>query len=276
MPNKKWIPAPPREPIQPPLPAYPGGKVVACMLIGYVVLVLLIDTLATQRVHWPFDWNAWFSWKPRDLAGWMSAVMPDATITRRMLDFMQSPHGNQFDLFKLTSWFVIPVLISLRWMDWGAWGLGRWKGRDWALLAFAGVAGLGAMFLIPYLPGVRDYYRAAGDITTAQKYAVFYGYNAWTASWLPGWEFLHRYILLAALAVFFPRGTKGWFVVPLLVASSEMIYHLVKPWPEAVAMFGFGFLATAWAYQRSNFLLPLLAHWMIEISLVIFLLMGSR
>jgi hypothetical protein len=260
--------------VKPPLPEYRGGKAVAGLLIAYVVAVLLVDTLATQHVKWPFAWDV-FIWKPRTIAPALAAMLPDAAWTHHFIAFIQSPRASNFDLFKVTFWFVVPVLFTLPWMDWAAVGTRRWKGRDWALLAFAAVAGMGAMFLIPHLPGVSDYYQAPKGITSSQKLSLFLGYNAWTASWLPGWEFLHRYVLLAALAVFFPRGTKGWFMVPLVVATSEMAYHLVKPWPETLAMFGFGFLATAWAYQRSNMLLPFIAHWMIELSLVLFLVLSA-
>lgn len=238
----------------------------AALLIAYVAVVLLVDTLATLRVTIPFDWS-WLDWKPRDVAALLQPVLPDG-----LAKWLSAPRNNQFDLFKLFFWFLLPVAFSIRWMDWGAWGVRRWKKWDWGLLAFAAVAGMAAMFLIPWLPGVKDYYRAAGDISASQKAELFVAYNAWSASWLPGWEFLHRYVLLAALAVWFPRGTRGWIIVPLLVAGSEAAYHLVKPWPEMLAMFGFGVAATAWAYQRSNFLLPLLAHWCIEIALVLFLI----
>lgn len=246
----------------------------AALLVAYVIAVLLVDTLATQHVEWPFAWDM-FIWKPRTVAPFLASVLPQTEGARRFLAFIASARADNFDLFKLTFWFVVPLLFSLRWMNWGAWGLGRWKKRDWALLGFAAIAGFGAMFLIPHLPGVSTYYKPPQGMTSDQKQALFLGYNLWTATWLPGWEFLHRYVLLAALAVFLPRGGRGWLVVPLLVAGSEMAYHLVKPWPETLAMFGFGFLATAWAYQRANMLLPLIAHWMIEVSLVLFYIISS-
>ncbi len=252
---------------RPELPEYPGGKIVAALLILYVVVVLGVDTLAAKNVTWIIAWGEWFRWTPATLAGLLGGVLP-----RSLVELLLSPRVNQIDLFKLIMWFIVPVLLSWRWMDWGAWAWGRWRAMDWGLLLLAAVGGTVAVFLIPYIPGVRELYQSAPNLTVEQKLVIFFSYNLWCLSWLPGWEFLHRYVLLAALGKFFPRGGWGWLVVPLLIATSEAAYHLVKPWPEMLAMFGFGFVASVWSYQRSNWLLPLLAHWLIELALVIFLL----
>jgi hypothetical protein len=260
---------------KPALPEFPGGKWVAALLIAYVAFVLTADTLATLRVAWPFAWADWFAWRPKHLAPYLLPLVPGESLDRAVAGFLLSPRTNQLDLFKLTIWFLVPVLVSWRFMDWGAWGWNRWRGRDWALLALAGIGGVVAVMLIPYIPGVSELYRPATRLSTGQKVLVVAGYHLWCLSWLPGWEFLHRYVLLAALGKFFPRHGWGWLVVPLLIASSEAAYHLVKPWPETLAMFGFGMAASLWAYQRGNFLLPFLAHYLIELALVLFIVLNS-
>lgn len=251
---------------RPELPGYAGGKVVALLLVGYVAAVLTADTLATLGVVFLLDWRAWFDWRPSDLAAALGAVLP-----RTVFEFLASPKANQFDLFKFTMWFLVPVAFSLWRMDWKAWGWGRWRWTDWLLLLLALIGGIAAVMVIPYVPALSQLYQAPQNLTVEQKLLLVFSYNLWCLSWLPGWEFLHRYVLLAALGKFLPRGGWGWLIVPLLIASSEAAYHLVKPWPETLGMFAFGFLASLWAYQRSNWLLPLIAHWFIEMALIIFL-----
>lgn len=261
--------------IRPDLPTLPGGAWFAALMIAYVAFVLTADTLATLRVQVPFVWSDWFHWRPKHLTPWVTWLLPGQALDQAAAAFLAWPRTNQFDLFKFVTWFVLPVALLWRWMDWDAWGMFRWRGRDLALLLLALVGGVVAVALIPHIPGVREYYVPPKAISLEQKLWLVAGYNFWCVSWLLGWEFLHRYVLLAALSRFLPRGGWGWLVVPLLIAGSEAAYHLVKPLPETLAMFGFGFAASLWAYQRGNWLLPLIAHWMIEMALVLFLVLNG-
>ncbi|MCL4694164.1 MAG: CPBP family intramembrane metalloprotease, partial [Candidatus Hydrogenedentes bacterium] len=90
----------------------------------------------------------------------------------------------------------------------------------------------------------------------------------WTFSWLIGWEFLHRYFLLRPFAARWPRF--GWLIVPF----SEGVYHLQKAPIEAAGMVVFSLVLTAWALRRRNALLPFLAHLLVEIELVLFLVLA--
>lgn len=250
---------------RPELPALPGGRLVAALVVAYVAAVLSVDTLATKGVQFGIDWRS-FDWRPSDIAAALNTALP-----RFLFELLASPRANNFDLFKFTLWFVVPFLLCVWRMDWKAWGWGRWRWTDWLLLLLALVGGIAAVMIIPYVPALSQLYQYQTNLTVQQKLNAVLNYNLWCLSWLVGWEFLHRYLLLAALGKFLPRGGWGWLIVPLLIASSEAAYHLVKPWPEMLGMFAFGFLASLWAYQRSNWLLPLVAHWFIEMSLIIFL-----
>lgn len=171
------------------------------------------------------------------------------------------------DLFKFVMWFVIPFAICLgRGMDWGAFGVRRWKRIDWAILA--GVAGIGliVMLCIPLFPSVRGIYPSLSHISFATKVNFFTQQLVWTLSWLVGWEFMHRYFLLRRVQIAWPMW--GWLLVPL----SEGLYHLQKPSIEAVLMVVFSLIATAIAMRRKNILLPFLAHFLIEMELIAFML----
>jgi membrane protease YdiL (CAAX protease family) len=88
----------------------------------------------------------------------------------------------------------------------------------------------------------------------------------WNISWLTGWEFLHRYLLLTCFEKAFPK--KGWFAVCMI----EFVFHFQKAFLEAIGMLIFSVIVTYWAYKRKNIVLPFFAHLMIESFLVIFIL----
>ncbi len=210
------------------------------MVVAYVIVVLGVDTLAALGLDWPLRWS-WFQWQGR----------------------------NGFDLFKFIFWFVVPFLCCVPRMDWDWFGIKRWKRIDAILLALLVACCVGAVLLVPYLPGVRDYYRQfGGALSAAQKWNFFIFHLVWTFSWLIGWEFLHRYALLRRADAAWPRF--GWLLVPL----SETLYHLQKPPIEAAGMALFALVATAWTRNRRNMLAPFIAHLAIEIALGLFLLLG--
>ena len=205
----------------------------------YVAVVLGVDTLAAQRVQFVIDWRMFL---------WVSS--------------------SGFDWFKFVTWFAIPFAAALPWLDLHALSFKRWKRMDLWLLA--GLAGVGAVavIIIPLLPGVRDIYPGYGVLPAADKQAFAVRHMIWVFSWLIGWEFLHRYTLLRAWDAWLPR--VGWLIVPL----SEGLYHLQKPLLEALGMVLFSLVLTYWARKRRNVLLPFLAHLIIEIELLIFLMIA--
>ncbi|MCL4692084.1 MAG: hypothetical protein KJ060_06175, partial [Candidatus Hydrogenedentes bacterium] len=99
------------------------------MVAAYVAVVLLVDTLAALGVRVPIDWRV-FQWTS----------------------------DNGFDGFKFLAWFVVPFVVSLRGMDWGYFGVARWKRWDWALLIGLGAVGLLAVLTINVFPSLREYY----------------------------------------------------------------------------------------------------------------------
>ena len=209
------------------------------LVLAYVAVVHSVDTLAHHHVRWIIDWGV-FRW--------------------------QTNWG--FDLFEFLVWLVIPLAYSIRHLNWGWFGLARWKRVDWAVLAAAVAVGLGAVLLIPLFPALREQYPSFSGLSAERKWQMASFSLCWTASWLVGWEFIHRYAVLRKVDVRWPR--YGWLLVPCI----EGLYHLQKPLLEAAGMMLFSLAATQWARRRRNLLLPFLAHAFIEVGLLIFLLVG--
>lgn len=250
-------------------------------VIAYVALVLLVDTLAANGVRVPFDWTI-FSWTPTrvhefltntlsfpaGLTGWMVTSTPGVASAPASL-FSVAVLFSGFDFFKFIFWLVIPLAFSIRRFEGAWWGWRRIKRPERWLLVAAPFVAIAAMFLIPYLPGLSQYYQQiSGRVSWDQKLAALIHHNIYTVSWLIGWEFLHRYFLLRAVERRWPRW--GWLLVPL----SETLYHLQKPGVEALAMGIFSLFMTRYTVVRRNALWPLIIHWIIENALLIFLLAG--
>jgi membrane protease YdiL (CAAX protease family) len=226
-------------------------------VVLYVALVLIIDALATQRVPWPFDWSI--------LRGTPGALQR-LPLPRGLLSWISPWPLSHFDFFKFLFWFTLPFLACIPAMDWKALGFKRWKKWDGPILVGLAIAGLLAVLLIPHIPSLASAYHGLAEVSTSQKAAFLAIQAFWIFSWLLGWEFLHRYVLLRHAAAQWPR--YGWLLVPL----SEGLYHLPKPGIEALGMVLLSIILTRWALHRGNILLPFLVHLIIEIELVLFLL----
>ncbi len=231
------------------------------LVMGYVAAILAIDTLATECVEWPWDWGKWFMWSSRDVHAALTwGGCPDWIATPLTARGMGS-----FDWFKFLLWFAFPFLFALRRMDWGAIGPRRWKRIDIALPLGIAVIGVLVMMLIPYVPALHRTYPTLMARSPEMKLAFCIWQLAWLASWLPGWEFMHRYTLLRAANQRWPR--YGWLLLPLF----EGVYHLQKPMLEMLGMVLFSIAMTQWTLRRRNILLPFLCHLIIEAELVIYL-----
>lgn len=213
-----------------------GSNGVLALVLLYTAVVLLVDTLAARNVTTPIHWRI-FSWHAR----------------------------NGADLFKLMAWFVIPFLFSLRRFDWGWLGTARWKRIDAIILGVLAAVCAGAVLAIPLFPSLRHTYGSVSHAAAASKWSYATHNVVWTFSWLVGWEFLHRCVLLRALSARWPRW--GWLLIPVF----EGVYHLQKPLIEALGMVVFSCILTPWAQRRRNVLLPFLAHLAIELELIVFL-----
>jgi len=221
------------------------------LVIPYVVLVLGVDALAALHCSWPFDWSV-FRWRLDDMWNLLSLSAPMWTHSRL---------AQSFDIFKFLFWLVIPFCVCVRRMEWSWLSPRGWTRRDWALLAVLLVGGAVAVLSIRYLPSLARVYQGFGNLPWEERCLRGLAALVWTASWLVGWEFLHRYVLLRAAALHLPRF--GWLLVPL----SEFTYHLQKPGWEAFGMVIFSLILTWWSLKRRNLLLPFLAHLYVELLL---------
>ncbi len=233
----------------------------------YVALALGVDTLAVQGVVWPFDWGI-FRWRLTDVYQWVQPAASALGLPEALYAWLQWRLPQKFDVYSFFFWLALPFLLCVRGLDWGAFGWARFKRADWIVLALLAAVGAAAMFLIPYVPELRRTYPNLSHLEHGVKLDYFRGQLIWILSWLPGWEFLHRYFLLRALAARWPRF--GWLLVPL----AEGLYHLQKPLLEAGGMVLLSLVLTRWALARNNVLLPFLAHFIIEIEVVLFMLLA--
>ena len=196
-------------------------------IAAYVFVVLLVDSLAANGVRWRLDFGAF-----------------DFAINWTMFTWRGSGALAQFDYFKFMFWFVIPFALCFWEMDWGYFGFARWKRFDVYLLLGMAAIGLLCVLAILFIPQLREWYPSRAKWSWGDKTFDLYRQALWNISWLPGWEFMHRYFLLRPLAERWPRW--GWNVVPV----SEALYHLQKDPVEMAAMFAAGVVFTLWTVAR--------------------------
>ena len=238
-------------------------NLVPSLVIAYVALVLGVDTLASQDVVWIIDWHQ-FDWKPAHVYNWLVQQLPG--IPREYISWLRHGEINRFEVFKFIFWLLIPFLFCLPRMDWGWLGWRHWYSVDLAVILVLALAGVVAMLLIPEFQSLRSRYPSMSILPWDMKLDYLSSKLFWVLSWLVGWEFLHRYVLLHAATQISPRW--GWWLVPL----SEGLYHLQKPLLEAGGMVILSIILTRWAMHRQNLLLPMLVHFIIELELLMFVL----
>lgn len=211
-------------------------------LMAYIAVVHTVDTLAATGAYYGLDWTL-FSWQGR----------------------------NGFDWFKFLAWLVVPLaaLTLLRRMDWGYFGFRRLRRADAFVLTACAVVGMGAVLLILVVPSLQQWYHGMGDLPAAVRWRFALHRLSWTASWLIGWEFIHRYALLTQAERVWPRC--GWLLLPLV----EGLYHVQKAPIEMVGMVAFSAFLTLWTRRRQNIWPALLAHLLIELELLAFQLVAS-
>lgn len=235
-------------------------------VIAYVAIVLGVDALASVNAQVPIHWGA-FQWRPGTFFSLAESAVNALNLPYAFCTWMQNPLVQGIDIFKLIFWLIIPLIFTWRSMDWGYWRTTRWKSNDlWILTAIAAI-GIGAMMAMRYLPALQGYYPSHSGSSFALKADFVVTQLFWIVSWLVGYEFLHRYVLLQRLDLHWPQF--GWLLVPLFDGA----YHLTKAWPEMLAMMVFAVFLTWWTRKRRNLLLPLTAHLIIKIELVAFLVL---
>ncbi len=216
-------------------------RAAAILAVIYVLAAHAVDTLAANGSVLGIEWSR-FRWNL----------------------------GNGIDLFKFIAWFLIPLALSIPTLDFGYFTFRRWKRVDWMLLALFVVGGGIVVFLLPYWPGVGDYYGGWGHLAPSRRWDYAMSRFLWTLSWLSGWEFAHRYFLIRPLQAAWPR---GWIAVLVIVPAIEVLYHVIqeKPMLESLGMGGLSLLMCAWTLSRRNSLLPFLGHLAIEVELIAYL-----
>lgn len=228
------------------------------LIVGYVALVLVWDTLVTVGDSRTVNW-AVFQWRPPHL----EALLAGLSAPNFLVGWMSWSILSKVDLFKLLFWLVIPVGLCLWRMDWDYFTKRRIKPVDWQfLLGMCGLA-LVAIISVKFIPSLARLYHGSGASTLSGELAYFVRQMLWVLSWLVGWEFMHRYFLLRRVTADFPRF--GWLLVPL----AEGAYHLVKPWPEMLAMVAFSVIMTQYVMRRKNLVIPFLAHMAVEVLLIV-------
>ncbi|MDX1496412.1 MAG: hypothetical protein R3352_02550 [Salinisphaeraceae bacterium] len=233
------------------------------LAVAYVAAVLIVDTLASQDIVFVIHWHQ-FDWKPTHVYRWLAQFLSADNL--QYFSWLRHGDYQRFEVFKFVFWFLIPFIACLPWMAWRWFGWRQWRAADWALVFALALAGMLAMLLIPEVESLRQRYPGMSMLPLDIKLEYFVSKLFWIVSWLIGWEFLHRYVLLRAGMRLWPGW--GWIIVPL----SEGLYHLQKPLLEAAGMLGLSIILTQWTLRRGGLLLPLLVHLIIEIELLLFLL----
>lgn len=212
-------------------------KRTAVYVFLYASFALIIDSISTAQLDWIIDWGI-FHWKLE----------------------------NGFEVSTFILWFVIPFIFSVKSMDWGYFGISRLKKNDIYFVLCLSVIGIMGVLCIKIFPSLREYYPNIIFPDSSAKIDWALNVIIWNISWLTGWEFLHRYVLLTRFEKAYPN--RGWFGVCLI----EFIFHFQKAFLEAIGMLIFSIFVTRWAVKRKNVLIPFVLHMLIELFLIILIL----
>lgn len=247
-----------------PAPSLRDLPLLTLLCILYAGVVLTYDYFAmlgdVRTVNW-----AVFAWRPGQIFAALKPWADSAGVPALLVNWLDSSLLAQFDLFKLVMWGVVPLLMCLWWLDLEWFRFNRWKPLDRKFFWVCGALGVAAVISVRFIPQLSAAYPGMGGTPFSERAVALLAGLLWVVSWLPAWEFLHRYFLLRRLSADFPRF--GWLLVPL----AETLYHTQKPWPEMAGMLVFSIAATQWTLRRGNLMLPFLVHLVIEVALLILL-----
>jgi membrane protease YdiL (CAAX protease family) len=193
----------------------------------------------------------------------ISATGIQAPMSSLWAQILRYKLGGCFIVSTTLLWFVLPLFYCWKRFRRQDLTFGCWQKLDWWLFAGGALICCAVVFLIPLFADLTNYYVASGH--RIDRLRFIRERLVWVASWLPGWELLHRYLLLRSAAFLWPKW--GWCLVPL----SETVYHLQKPSAEAAGMAAFSVVMTYWSWKRQNLLLPFLLHALIEVTLILYL-----
>lgn len=121
------------------------------------------------------------------------------------------------------------------------------------------------MFIIPHIDSLNNYYKGQSHISFDDKIIFAKRLMIWNFSWLIGYEFLFRFVLLKQCL----KHDKCYYLITLF----EVLYHFNKPYPEMLGVFFLSIFLTYWVRLRKNFLIALIGHFLVECSLLLFLIL---
>ncbi len=212
-----------------------GKKLYAFLMVAYAIAALTVDSLSTMHSRWMVDWSRLY-WSFR----------------------------SGFEASTFILWLVIPCLLMGRDLDFRYFTFSRWKRSDYRLLVIFMALGALGICLIRFIPELNAYYPSDRFSSGRARWDYALHQTTWILSWLIGWEFLHRVFLLRYVQVL--AGIAGLAAIPAI----EFLFHLQKTLPEAFGALLLSVALTWWSYKRKNVLLPLITHFSIEISLIIY------
>lgn len=225
------------------------------LIVIYSICVLSIDLLIT------FNANLLFSW------GILNFSLSDVLL--KIPIFRNYPIINifeNFDLYKFIFWLVLPFFLFNKFIDFKWLSFKYWQKHDYIVFFLFCILCLSSLIFVILSPTLRMYYPSIGMIPYKQKVFFFFQQFFWIISWLPGWEFLNRHLLLRACRQI--SNEYGWFFVPIV----ETLYHIYKAMLEILGMFIFSLIACMWSLKKENNLMALMCHFIIEVGLIFLLL----
>ncbi|HOV34068.1 MAG TPA: hypothetical protein PLX23_11985 [Candidatus Hydrogenedens sp.] len=227
----------------------------AISIIIYTISVLIIDLLATFNIHFIFNWGIFNI----DLSYILNKI---PAFRNSLFSFLFI----DFDLRKFFLWLIIPIIIFNKAVDFYWFSFKSWKKNDYFILLGVSILCVASLVFVILSPTLSSYYLGFKTLPFNQKVIIFFQQIFWIISWLLGWEFLNRHLLLRACL----RLNKkyAWIFVPIV----ETVYHIHKAFLEMIGMSMFSIFACLWTIRKENNLLAFLCHLLIELGLVILLL----
>lgn len=206
-------------------------KLILCLF--YVLIVLVLDLLV---------WN-----------------LPD-------FSFLDWKLESGFDAFKFVFWFIIPSLIVLKANKFKFFLPSKINRVDLGVLIGVIAIGLIAIFTIPHIEVLKNYYVVKVKLSDSQRFEFLQRNALWILSWAIGWEVLFRSFLFNSIDQ--SNQKMALWLFPLI----EGLYHFQKPFPEIIGMVFFSFFLTYWTLKRSHVIYAIVFHLIIEFELIFFLL----
>ncbi len=225
------------------------------IIIIYSISVLFIDLLISFNANFIIHWGV-FKLNLTDLLLKIPILKNFSFVT--LFEY--------FDLYKFLFWLIIPFILFNKFIDFKWWSIKRWQKRDYILFSFFFLICFSSLIFVILSPTLQKYYPGMSTLPPKQKILISFQQIFWIISWLPGWEFLNRHLLLRACGQFSKR--YGWFLVTVV----ETLYHISKALLEILGMFIFSFIACIWSQRKEDNLMAFLCHLIIEIGLIFILM----